>query len=37
MVEFLRTAVVDYMKLNPEVKTMYDKKELSEQFAIGMF
>ena len=29
--------IIDYMKLNPEVKTMYDKLEEPRRFAIGMY
>lgn len=34
---FMIKLIVDYMKLNPEVKAMYDKMELPRRFAIGMY
>ena len=34
---FMSIFIVDYMKLNPEVKAMYDKMELPRRFAIGMY
>lgn len=34
---YLSIFIVDYMKLNPEVKSMYDKVELPRRFAIGMY
>lgn len=37
ILSFLSIFIVDYMKLNPEVKTMYDKLEWPRRFAIGMY
>lgn len=34
---FMSIFIVDYMKLNPEVKAMYDKMEMPRRFAIGMY
>lgn len=34
---FMSIFIVDYMKLNPEVKTVYDKLEEARRFAIGMY
>lgn len=34
---FLSIFIVDYMKLNPEVKAMYENLELPRRFAIGMY
>lgn len=33
----LSVFIVDYMKLNPKVKAMYDNLELPRRFAIGMY
>lgn len=37
ILSFMSIFIVDYMKLNPEVKTVYDKLEGPRQFAIGMY
>ena len=34
---FMSIYIVDYMKLVPEIKTMYDKLEEPRRFAIGMY
>lgn len=34
---FMIKLIVDYMKLNPDVKAVYDKMELPRRFAIGMY
>lgn len=34
---FMSIFIVDYMKLNPEVKATYDKMEEPRRFAIGMY
>ena len=34
---FMSIFIVDYVKLNPEVKAMYDKMEMPKRFAIGMY
>ena len=37
VLSFMSIFIVDYMKLNSEVKTMYDKLEEPRRFAIGMY
>ena len=37
ILSFMSIFIIDYMKLNPEVKTMYDKLEEPRRFAIGMY
>lgn len=37
VLSFMSFFIVDYMKLNPDVKTMYDKLEEPRRFAIGMY
>jgi len=37
IISFMSIFIVDYMKLNSEVKTMYDKLEEPRRFAIGMY
>ena len=37
ILSFMSIFIVDYMKLNPEVKTAYDKLEEPRRFAIGMY
>lgn len=37
ILSFMSIFIVDYMKLNPEVKTVYDKLEEPRRFAIGMY
>lgn len=37
VLSFMSIFIVDYMKLNPDVKTMYDKLEEPKRFAIGMY
>lgn len=34
---FMSIFILDYMKLNPEVKAMYDRMEEPRRFAIGMY
>ena len=37
ILSFMSIFIVDYMKLNPEAKTVYDKLEEPRRFAIGMY
>ena len=37
IISFMSIFIVDYMKLNSEVKTMYDKLEEPRRFTIGMY
>ena len=37
VLSFMSILIVDYMKLNSEVKAMYDRLEKPRQFAIGMY
>lgn len=34
---FMSIFIVDYMKLNPDVKAKYDQMEEPRRFAIGMY
>lgn len=37
VLSFMSIFIVDYMKINPDIKTMYDKLEEPRRFAIGMY